>query len=93
MKFINLNMRYILFLVFFIGHLVNAQNLYYPDKVWEEKSPKLFDYDDKKILAAIDFAINNENKVDRNLNNAIIKAFGHEPGFEIKGANQIKKRS
>ena len=91
MKFINLNMRYILFLVFFIGHLVNAQNLYYPDKVWEEKSPKFFDYDNKKILAAIDFAINNENKVDRNLTNAIIKAFGHEPGFEIKGPTKSRK--
>ena len=62
-------MRYILFLVFYRA-FSKCTKLIYPVKFG--KKFKFFDYDDKKILAAIDFAINNE-KVDRNLNNAIIK--------------------
>ena len=50
MKFLNLNMRNILLFVFFLSNSINAQNLYYPDKVWEEKSPQFFGYDDEKIV-------------------------------------------
>ena len=47
--------------------------------------------DNEKIKEAIEFAINNENKVDRNLKKAIQMAFGSEPGFEIKGPTQSRQ--
>ena len=48
-------------------------------------------FSNEKIKEAIQFAIENENSVNRNLENAIISTFGHEPGFEIKGPTKPRK--
>ena len=79
---------YILFLFSF--NVYGQDDLYYPDKIWEEKSPESIKIDSKKLKEAIQFAINNENKVEKDLRIAITKSFGHEPDFRIKGPT--KKR-
>lgn len=79
---------YILFLFSF--NVYGQDDLYYPDKIWVEKSPESLNIDSKKLNEAIQFAINNENKVEKDLRIAIIKSFGNEPDFRIKGPT--KKR-
>ena len=78
------------FLLLFFGLLISAQNLYYPNKTWEEKEPAFFGFDNQKIEEAIRFSIENENQVEVNLENAITKAFGSEPYFEIKGPTKFR---
>ena len=75
----------ILYIVLFLSISIYAQKPYYPGNSWEEKEPIDFGIDNQKIDKAISFAISNENDVDINLENAIKKAFGDEPYFEIKG--------
>ena len=78
------------FLLLFFGLLISAQNLYYPNKTWEEKEPAFFGFDNQKIEEAIRFSTENENQVEVNLENAITKAFGSEPYFEIKGPTKFR---
>jgi len=79
---------YILFLFSF--NVYGQDDQYYPDKIWVEKSPESLNIDSKKLNEAIQFAINNENSVENDLRIAIIKSFGNEPDFRIKGPT--KKR-
>ena len=79
-----------IFILFLFSFNVYAQDSYYPDKIWEEKSPESLGVNFKKLDEAIQFAINNENSVENDLRIAIIKSFGNEPDFRIKGPT--KKR-
>ncbi len=79
-----------IFILFLFSVNVYAQDSYYPDKIWEEKSPESLGVNFKKLDEAIQFAINNENSVENDLRIAIIKSFGNEPDFRIKGPT--KKR-
>ena len=79
-----------IFILFLFSVNVYAQDSYYPDKIWEEKSPESLGVNSKKLNEAIQFAINNENSVENDLRIAIIKSFGNEPDFRIKGPT--KKR-
>lgn len=79
-----------IFILFLFSVNVYAQDSYYPDKIWEEKSPESLGLNFKKLDEAIQFAINNENSVENDLRIAIIKSFGNEPDFRIKGPT--KKR-
>ena len=83
------NLRLILFV--FVAFTINAQQLYFPGQDWEERTPQSLGFSNEKIVEAIQFAIENENSVNRNLKEAIISAFGHEPGFEIKGPTKPRK--
>ena len=74
-----------LYIVLFLSISIYAQKPYYPGNSWQEKEPIDFGIDNQKIDKAISFVISNENDVDINLENAIKKAFGDEPYFEIKG--------
>ncbi len=77
-------MRFILLSLFFSFSL-EAQKLYYPSKIWEEKSPESQGMDSNKLSLAVEFAKNNENSVEKDLRIAILKSFGNEPGYRIKG--------
>ena len=80
------------FIVFiFFSVSVCCQELYYPGLDWEQRTPESLGFSNEKIKEAIQFAIDNENSVDRNLKNAIISAFGHEPRFEIKGPTKPRR--
>ena len=83
-------MKKIFILFLFSFNVYGQDDLYYPDKIWEEKLPESLNIDSKKLNEAIQFAINNENSVENDLRIAIIKYFGNEPDFRIKGPT--KKR-
>ena len=82
-------MRYLLVFIL-LSFTLKGQNFYYPADVWVEKTPESQGLNSKKLLNAIEFAIRNENSVERDLRIAILKSFGREPGYKIKGPT--KKR-
>jgi len=84
-----LKTKFIVFLLFSFS--VNCQELYYPGLDWEQREPESLGFSNEKIKKAIQFAVENENSVNRNLKDAIISAFGYEPGFEIKGPTKPRK--
>ncbi|WP_324721212.1 serine hydrolase domain-containing protein [Salinimicrobium sp. HB62] len=62
---------------------LSAQENYFPSEdKWEEKQPSDFNIDPS---AAIEFAKNNEYSESRDLRQAILKGFEHEPYHEILG--------
>ena len=81
--------KFIVFIFFSVS--VCCQELYYPGLDCEQRTPESLGFSNEKIKEAIQFAIDNENSVDRNLKNAIISAFGHEPRFEIKGPTKPRR--
>ena len=64
---------------------INAQSLYYPDRVWQEKKPSDFKLNAAMIDSAVKFALNNEIKIDVDLRTALLKSWGREPGYLIQG--------
>ena len=80
-------MRFI-FIIIFISFSSKGQNLYFPGKLWEEKSPESQGIDSKKLDKAIEFAISNENAVDKDLR---ISADGGEPLTYSKPNHEISK--
>ena len=78
------------FLFLFICYNSFSQNSYYPNKIWSEKSPESQGLISEKIDSAIKFAIENENSVEKDLRISIYKAFGKEPGFNIKGPTKMR---
>ena len=62
-----------------------AQKLYYPGTEWETRKPEELKMNRMWLDSAVSFAKNNESKVERDLNVAILKAYGREPGFKIVG--------
>jgi CubicO group peptidase (beta-lactamase class C family) len=64
-----------------------AQELYFPPAgtEWEEKSPADLGFDNSLLNRAVEFAIENENSVERDLRIAILKAFSREPYHELSG--------
>ena len=77
-------MRYLLVFIL-LSFTIKGQNFYYPADVWVEKTPESQGLNSKKLLNAIEFAISNENSVEKDLRIAILKSFGNEPGYKIKG--------
>jgi|TARA_B110000881_G_scaffold196808_1_gene192455 hypothetical protein len=77
-------------ILFLISVNIYSQDLYYPTKIWKEMPPESVGVDSKKLNEAIQFAVLNENRVEKDLRIAIIKSFGNEPNFRIKGPT--KKR-
>ena len=84
-----LKKSFIVFIFFSVS--VYCQELYYPGLDWEQRMPESLGFSNEKIKEAIQFAIDNENSVNRNLKDAIVSAFGYEPGFEIKGPTKPRK--
>jgi Beta-lactamase len=63
----------------------NAQQPYFPDADWQIKKPEELKMNKKWLDSAITFALNNENKVERDLRIANMKAYSKEPGYKIIG--------
>lgn len=68
----------------------NVQTQYYPDKVWEEKSPAEVSLNNTLLRRAVDFALSNEYTGSRDLRQATLESFSAEPFHEIVGPT--KKR-
>jgi Beta-lactamase class C and other penicillin binding proteins len=69
---------------------VSAQQLYYPDAEWQTKKPEELRMNRSLLDSAIHFAMKNENKVDRDLRIADMKAYANEPFYRILGP--VKQR-
>jgi len=65
--------------------LLFAQDIYYPDSVWQTKKPTELKMNAALIDSAIHFAIHNETKTDYDLRIANLKAYVNEPGYKIAG--------
>ena len=63
---------------------------YYPDTDWQIKTPAELKMSTRWIDSAISFAMHNENKVDRDLRIADLKAYANEPFYKIAGP--VKQR-
>ena len=70
---------------------LKSQTLYYPPaNEWEEVSPENVGLNSQRIKDAIQFAVENENSVERDLKIAILKGFSHEPYHQLAGP--VKER-
>ncbi|MFD2567810.1 serine hydrolase domain-containing protein [Pseudotenacibaculum haliotis] len=74
----------------FVSHSFYSQSTYYPGSSWQTKTATEVGMSSEKLKSAVSFALNNENKVERDLRIANIKAFGREPNYRILGP--MKKR-
>ncbi len=63
----------------------DAQHQYFPNAEWQAKRPEELKMNKVKLDSAITFALNSENKVDKDLRIAIIKSYSREPGYKIIG--------
>jgi CubicO group peptidase (beta-lactamase class C family) len=64
---------------------VNSQKLYYPDSVWQRKSPADLSMRSAIIDSAVRFAVKNEVNMDTDLRVANLKAYAREPNYRILG--------
>lgn len=74
--------------LFFFGLFITvgyAQSAYYPDTVWQTKNPAELKINLKLLDSAVSFAMANENKVERDLRIANLKAYAREPAYKIIG--------
>lgn len=70
---------------FFLGVLSIAQQQYYPDKTWNTKQASELKMNRIWLDSAVQFALNNEIKLDRDLRVAILKSYQQEPDYKILG--------
>ncbi len=75
----------ILFLCYTCSTWTFAQASYFPDTNWSIKSPSELDMNPMMVDSAIQFALNHENSVERDLRIANLKAYAREPNYEIAG--------
>src|SRR5687767_777131 len=62
-----------------------AAQQYYPGADWQVKTPAELKMSKRWLDSAISFALHNENKVDRDLWVAVLKAYANEPFYKIAG--------
>ncbi len=62
-----------------------AQTNYFPDTSWEVKSPAEMKLNTTLLDSAVRFALNHENKVERDLRIANLKSYAREPDYKIVG--------
>lgn len=79
----------LLFLLFISCNAL-CQEKYFPGKVWSEKLPESLGLDKNKLEEAINFAVENENSVEKDLRISILHSFGREPGYRIKGPTKFR---
>ena len=68
-----------------------AQTTYFPEAVWEKKNPSDLKINKQLLDSAVSFAMNNDNKVERDLRLALLKSYTREPDYKIIGPT--KQRS
>ena len=78
------------FVLLFVVAVSSAQSTYFPGETWETKTPSEVNMNTSAVDKAVQFALDNENSVDKDLRIANIKAFGREPNYRILGPT--KKR-
>lgn len=76
---------FLLSIVSFCFTVTNAQSNYYPDKTWEVKAASELKMNSDLLYNAVNFALANENKVERDLRIAVFKSYAREPDYKIIG--------
>lgn len=71
--------------LFLLGVSSHAQSLYFPGTVWETRKPAELKMDPALVDSAVALALRSENKVERDLRIANLKAYSREPGYKIIG--------
>lgn len=76
-----------LFALFFLLPFLKSfsQNLYFPGADWESRSPTDLKLNKSLLDSAVRFALASENKVEKDLRLANIKAYANEPDYKIIG--------
>lgn len=75
-----------LFLILFLSlSFYSRAQLYYPDTVWLTKKPMELKLNAVLLDSAVQFAIRNESKVEKDLRIATLKAYAAEPGYKFFG--------
>jgi CubicO group peptidase (beta-lactamase class C family) len=69
-------------LFFFVA---DGQTIYFPDTIWQSKTPRELKMSKIFLDSAVKFALANENKFDRDLRIANLKAYANEPDYKIIG--------
>jgi len=64
---------------------VNAQQNYFPDAEWETKPAAALGFSKSLLDSAVQFALTNENKLERDLRIANLKSYAREPDYKILG--------
>jgi CubicO group peptidase (beta-lactamase class C family) len=64
---------------------LQAQSLYYPDTTWQVKNPVELKMNQQLLDSAVSLALKSENKAERDLRIANMKAYASEPGYKIIG--------
>jgi CubicO group peptidase (beta-lactamase class C family) len=76
----------ILIVIFsFFFFVANAQTIYFPDTTWQVKTPAEMKMNKALLDSAVKFAQANENKFDKDMRIATLKAYANEPDFKIMG--------
>ena len=75
----------ILVIILFYFSFFDTSAQYYPDSVWQSKSPGELKMNKQLIDSAINFALQNDSKTDYDLRIACLKAYANEPNFHILG--------
>ncbi|MDP3352883.1 MAG: serine hydrolase [Flavobacteriaceae bacterium] len=65
--------------------IVHSQKVYYPNAVWQVKTPEELKMNKTMLDSAVYIAVNNENKMSRDLKIANYSAYKDEPNYEILG--------
>src|SRR6267378_3542063 len=68
-----------------LAPLVNAQSVYYPDALWQRKTPAEAGINATLLKGAIDFAVAGESRNPRDLTLNHYQTFGREPHGEAIG--------
>ena len=88
---LNIYLKFLLFLsLHTIFHKLHGQAVYYPDSIWQTKTPAELKMNAQLLDSAINFAIQNETKTEYDLRIANLKAYASEPNYRILGP--VKQR-
>ena len=76
----------LLILLALIGSIATfSQSAYFPTTLWETKTPAELGLKKELVDSAVRFALANENKVEKDLRLANLKAYSNEPDYKIIG--------
>ena len=78
-------MRFLIVFLMFLFGTISLHAQYFPGRIWERKNPKSEGYDEKLLDSIAIIAINHENRVEKDLRIANLKAYASEPGYKMHG--------
>jgi hypothetical protein len=77
--------KILIFLFSVCFSMAGAQTNYFPDTSWQVKTPEEMKINKTLLDSAVNFALNHENKIDKDLRIAGLKSYGNEPDYKILG--------